>query len=165
MFKALPQLSLLSAIECRTLLPAGTAHVSPTRYLLRAAHRYVDLGAGAQVTGVEVFSRDGCCTQRIGDLEVRLGDTIPGVPGASLGTAITSNTVYAKYLGPPASASVQVRPAPGRGDLVWGAFGWDARALAWKGKCIAVPPGWASSPACLPACVLSSTPLDNIIHC
>lgn len=84
-------------------------HLTCLPLLLARWRRYVDLGTGAQVTGLQIFSRDTCCQQWQTDLEIRLGDTLPGTYYVNLGTAITVNTVYAKYAGPPTSLSgVQV---------------------------------------------------------
>lgn len=71
-----------------------------------ASRRYVDLGAGAQVTGIQIASRDNCCQGRISDLEVRLGDSDPS--STATNTPIAVNSVYAKYAGPPGTSGQQV---------------------------------------------------------
>lgn len=59
----------------------------------------MDLGAGAQVTGLQIYARSDASWDRLADLEVRLGDTDPN--NTALNTAIAANSIYAKYAGPP----------------------------------------------------------------
>lgn len=62
-------------------------------------HRVVDLGTGAQVTALQIYSRHDCCADRLSDLEIRLGNTDPTTTPA--GTLITVNDVVGQYPGPP----------------------------------------------------------------
>lgn len=66
----------------------------------------MDLGAGAQVTGLQIFTRDNCCQWRAGDLEVRLGDS--DLSTTAINTQISLNQIYAMYAGTP-SSNGQVR--------------------------------------------------------
>lgn len=73
------------------------------------AHRFVDLGEGAQVRTIEIWSRTDCCFDLFRDIEIRLGDADPAVP---LNSRITSNKVIANYTGP-SSGTAQVRQIAG----------------------------------------------------
>lgn len=78
--------------------------------------RFVDLGEGAQVTGVQIYNRVDCCSSRLIDMEVRLGDADPTVPMNSL---ITANPLLVSYKGPPVVVGGgQVSPRWQAGGLV-----------------------------------------------
>lgn len=73
-------------------------------------HRYVDLGAGANVQAVTIFNRADQCQGRLRWLEIRVGDAVPepDTPQAP----ITVNYICTTYQGPPNTvAGEQVRLA------------------------------------------------------
>lgn len=55
----------------------------------------MDLGTGAQITGLKIYSRSTGWQYRIGDLEIRVGNTNPNT--TALNTQISVNQVYANY--------------------------------------------------------------------